>query len=87
MSLKKYPGKFYEEPLDGFFILCRERGGGCGYVACAFQEELNARFSKTSSSKTGPRWPYRKIKIIKNRGQNLSPIRFYLLAFFFIHCK
>ena len=26
-SHKKYPGKFYEEPLDGFFILCRERGG------------------------------------------------------------
>lgn len=33
-----------------------------GYVACAFQEELNARFLKTSSSKTGPRCPYRKIK-------------------------
>ena len=39
---KNIPEKFYEEPLDGFFILCRERG--CGYVACAFQEELNARF-------------------------------------------
>lgn len=61
IGAKKYPGKFYEEPLDGFFILCRERGG-CGYVACAFQEELNARFSKTSSSKRGPRCPYRKIK-------------------------
>jgi len=40
--------KFCEEPSDGFFILCRERGGD---VACAFQEELNARFLKTSSSK------------------------------------
>lgn len=62
-SLKKYPVKFYEEPLDRFFILCRERGMWlCTYMACAFQEELNARFSKTSSSKTGPRCPYRKIK-------------------------
>lgn len=26
IGAKKYPGKFYEEPLDGFFILCRERG-------------------------------------------------------------
>lgn len=43
---------------------CVGRGGMwlCTYMACAFQEELNARFSKTSSSKTGPRCPYRKIK-------------------------
>lgn len=40
-SHKKYPGKFYEEPLDRFFILCGERGMWlCTYVACAFQEEL-----------------------------------------------
>ncbi len=40
-SLKKYPVKFYEEPLDRFFILCGERGMWlCTYVACAFQEEL-----------------------------------------------
>jgi hypothetical protein len=25
-SLKNILEKFYEEPLDGFFILCRERG-------------------------------------------------------------
>lgn len=25
-SPKNIPEKFYEEPLDGFFILCRERG-------------------------------------------------------------
>jgi len=37
---KNIPEKFYEEPLDGFFILCRERGD----VACAFQEELKERF-------------------------------------------
>lgn len=62
-SPKNILEKFYEEPLDGFFILCRERGMWlCTHVACTFQEELNARSPKSPCSKKGPRCPYRKIK-------------------------
>lgn len=41
-SLKNILEKFYEEPLVGFFILCRERGGMwlCAHSVGAFQEEL-----------------------------------------------
>jgi len=40
IGAKKYPGKFYEEPLDGFFILCRERGD---VVMCLFGRCLSGR--------------------------------------------
>lgn len=64
-SLKNILEKFYEGPLDGFFILCRERGDqvmdiylcGMDLSGRAYHEE-----PKGASSKKGPRCPYRKIK-------------------------
>lgn len=86
MSLKKYPGKFYEEPLDGFFILCRERGDVVMWHV-PFRKSLMRGSQKHLAVKRDHGVPIAKLNFIKNRGQILSPIRFYLLAFFFIHCK
>lgn len=68
---------------------CVWRGGDWiyTYVVWAFHEELITRSLRGLAVKRGHGVPIAKLNFIKNRGQIMSPIRFYLLAFFFIHCK
>ena len=86
MSLKNIPEKFYEEPLDGFFILCRERGDVVMWHV-PFRKSLMRGSQKHLAVKGGHGVPIAKLNFIKNRGHNYAPYFIFLLAFFFIHCK
>lgn len=87
MSLKKYPGKFYEEPLDGFFILCRERGDVIMWHV-PFRKSLMRGSQKHLAVKRDHGVPIAKLNFIKNRGQICPLFDFiYLLSFSFIASK
>lgn len=81
MSLKKYPGKFYEEPLDGFFILCRERGDVIMWHT-PFRKSLMRGSQKHLAVKRDHGVPIAKLNFIKNRGQ-IVPYSILFICFLF----
>lgn len=87
MSLKKYPGKFYEEPLDGFFILCRERGDVIMWHV-PFRKSLMRGSQKHLAVKLDHGVPIAKLKLLKI-GDKFCPLFDFILFtyFLFMHCK
>ena len=74
-SLKNILEKFYEEPLVGFFILCRERGDVIMWHV-PFRKSLMRGSQKHLAVKRGYGVPIAKLNFIKNRGHNMPPIYF-----------
>lgn len=81
IGAKKYPGKFYEEPLDGFFILCRERGDVVMWHV-PFRKSLMRGSQKHLAVKLDHGVPIAKLNFIKNRGQ-ICPLFHFLTCFLF----
>lgn len=101
-SHKNILKKFYEEPLDRFFILCGEGGvvinslimsSITGFILelavklWPFMGAFNARSLKHLAVKKAHGVPIAKLKLIKNRGQIMPPTSSMKFNYYFIFNK